>query len=43
MKEKSNTVRGTTGPERPTAAPSHWVLVTTRRTSSATAMVAMLK
>ena len=43
MKERSKTLRGTVGPERPTAAPRYSVLVTTRRTSSATAMVAMLK
>ena len=43
VKERSNTVRGTVGPLRPTAAPRNSVLVTINRTSSATAMVAMLK
>jgi len=43
MKERSKTLRGTVGPESPTAAPRESVLMTMSRASSATAMVAMLK
>ena len=43
MKERSNTLRGTVGPLNPTAAPRNGVLVTISLTSSATAIVAMLK
>ena len=43
MKERSRTVRGTAGPEMPCAPPTHSQLMMSTRTSSATAMVAMLK
>ena len=43
MKERSSTVRGTAGPEMPCAPPTHSQLVTSTRTSSATAIVAIEK
>ncbi len=39
----SQTVRGITGPESPCAPPSVSLFVTSSRTNSATAIVAMLK
>jgi hypothetical protein len=43
MKERSNTVRGMAGPPRPCAPPRNSEVELSTRTSSATAMVAMLK